>query len=142
MTLPKFLYNCKMGLICSVMPFEYLHINCLTIYRFMHVKLYFRYPMIQLDHRQHQSVLLWGNLSRIRCHYDGFLNGTYFVIYLALVNPWTISIHWMVTCEFLQNSIMRHSHNNFDCLKLQICKSIIDISISYPFTYSNIIRNI
>ena len=44
--------------------------------------------------------------------------------------------------EFLQNSIMRHVRKDFDCLKLQMCMSIIDISISYQYTYSNSIMKI
>ena len=49
-----------------------------------------------------------------------------------------------VTQEILQNSIVLHmpdTSKDLDCLRLQVCKSIINISISYLFTYLNLIES-
>ena len=46
---------------------------------------------------------------------------------------------WRVFCK-IQLFVIQETYKDFNSLKLQICKSIIDNSISYPLTYSQLIR--
>ena len=59
----------------------------------------------------------------------------------ALHLQFKLKIAWEMTYYVSVTFKMCNTHKDFDCLKLQICKSIIYISISYLFAYSNLIRN-
>ena len=59
----------------------------------------------------------------------------------CLISQW-VSNAFVSKVEVLQNSIRRHTRKDFDYRKLQICKSNIDISISFLFIYLNLIVTI